>query len=354
MRDNRIVRSTKWPEDAEEIMKVFSAAKDIMVSSGNIFQWKGDYPSRDVVQADVERNGSFVVEEKGRIVAYFAFLQSPDPTYGKIYDGCWIDDKRLYHVVHRIASYPGVHGIFKCIMDFCLARECNIRIDTHRDNHIMRHNIGKHGFHYCGIIHLASGDERLAYQKIQEYTLERFSTDIDADSYIENFRRADYFIEFCKQCGNYGRRYGCPPFDDDPLTLIENYDRVRVLGVKITPVDKSLPLEAANDLMKPVTMELNEELLEMEKTLGGYSFGFVGTCPYCEGAACARVIGEPCRHPDKVRPSLEAIGFDMGKTAKELLGLDIKWSRGELIPEYLTLVCGLFYGTKEKPLCSRA
>ena len=42
-------------------------------------------------------------------------------------------------------------------------------------------------------------------------------------------------------------------------------------------------------------------------------------------------------------PSLEAFGFDMSKTAKDVLGLEIKWSQGELIPEYLTLVCGIFY-----------
>ena len=32
---------------------------------------------------------------------------------------------------------------------------------------IMQHNIAKHGFTYCGIIYLANGDERLAYQKKQ-------------------------------------------------------------------------------------------------------------------------------------------------------------------------------------------
>ena len=31
---------------------------------------------------------------------------------------------------------------------------------------IMQHNILKHGFTYCGIIYLLSGDERLAYQKV--------------------------------------------------------------------------------------------------------------------------------------------------------------------------------------------
>ena len=30
----------------------------------------------------------------------------------------------------------------------------------------MQHVIEKHGFTYCGIIHITTGDKRLAYQKI--------------------------------------------------------------------------------------------------------------------------------------------------------------------------------------------
>lgn len=45
----------------------------------------------------------------------------------------------------------------------------NIRIDTHRDNRIMQHNILKYGFSYCGIIYLLSGDERLAYQAVTHF-----------------------------------------------------------------------------------------------------------------------------------------------------------------------------------------
>ena len=175
------------------------------------------------------------------------------------------------------------------------------------------------------------------------YTTEKFFVDIDAKTYINEFRRTDYFIEFCQQCKNYNRRYGCPPFDDNTLSIVEGYEKVRIMGVKIIPNNKLLPISAANDLMKPVITDMNEELLKLEKSLGGYAFGFVGTCPYCGSAPCARISGKPCRHPEKVRPSLEAFGFDMSKTAKDLLGLEIKWSQGELIPEYLTLVCGVFY-----------
>ena len=189
----------------------------------------------------------------------------------------------------------------------------------------------------------SGGDSRENKTADMAYTTEKFFADIDAKNYINEFRRTDYFIEFCQQCKNYNHRYGCPPFDDETLSIVEGYEKVRIMGVKIIPNNKQLPLSAANDLMKPVITEMNEELLELEKSLGGYAFGFVGTCPYCGGAPCARGSGEPCRHPDKVRPSLEAFGFDMSKTAKDLLGLEIKWSQGELIPEYLTLVCGVFY-----------
>lgn len=161
----RSIRKAVLPADGEQIMAVFLAAKGIMRSSGNMHQWGEGYPSLDDVKADIERDGAYVVEDGGQIVAYFAFLPSPEPTYATIYDGKWVDDTRQYHVVHRIASMPDAHGVFKSIMDFGFKQESNIRIDTHRDNHIMQHVIMKYGFTYCGIIFLLNGDERLAYQR---------------------------------------------------------------------------------------------------------------------------------------------------------------------------------------------
>ena len=154
------------PTDVAEIMQVMDAAKRIMRSSGNMHQWTDGYPSEAVILSDMEREGGFVVDDGGKLVGYFAFLPSPEPTYARIYEGDWLDDVRSYHVVHRIASYPDAHGVFSSIMDFCFSRDSNIRIDTHRDNHIMQHVVKKYGFTYCGIIFLASGDERLAYQRV--------------------------------------------------------------------------------------------------------------------------------------------------------------------------------------------
>jgi len=146
-------------------MAVLEAAKGIMRASGNSGQWVNGYPSEAVIRGDIDENYGFVLEADARIVAYFAFIPSPEPTYSYIEGGAWLNDAP-YHVVHRIGSYPEVHGVFRTIMDWCFAQDPNIRIDTHRDNHIMQHCITRYGFTYCGIIYLASGDERLAYQHI--------------------------------------------------------------------------------------------------------------------------------------------------------------------------------------------
>ena len=69
-------------------------------------------------------------------------------------------------MIHRIASSPESHGVFREIIEYALSVSGNLRIDTHRDNRIMRYVIERAGFSYCGVINLPDGSERLAYQMI--------------------------------------------------------------------------------------------------------------------------------------------------------------------------------------------
>ena len=114
---------------------------------------------------DIELGGSHVMlDERGEVVGTFALLPSPEVTYNVIYDGQWLDDEP-YYVIHRIASTSGSHGILDALLDYCESQVRNIRIDTHEANIIMRKGLEKHGYQYCGIIHLLDGNERLAFQK---------------------------------------------------------------------------------------------------------------------------------------------------------------------------------------------
>ena len=158
--------------DLPALRPVFEAAKAIMRADGNPDQWSAPgFPPDSLLLRDIARGGGYVIDSvmpglTGHLAprAYFALLPSPEPTYDRI-DGAWLTDEP-YGVIHRIASYPEDHGIFAAIIDFAAARYAHLRIDTHRDNRIMQHLIVKHGFTYCGIIWLADGTPRLAYERL--------------------------------------------------------------------------------------------------------------------------------------------------------------------------------------------
>ncbi|WP_373828333.1 GNAT family N-acetyltransferase, partial [Bacteroides heparinolyticus] len=105
------VRRTKVTE-AEVLMDIFEQAKRIMRKSGNMRQWTGNYPSKEIVLADIEKGNSYVcIDEAGEIIGTFTFIQGNDPTYTHIYEGQWADDISPYGVIHRLASTETSKGV---------------------------------------------------------------------------------------------------------------------------------------------------------------------------------------------------------------------------------------------------
>ena len=146
--------------------KIYTDARRFMREAGNPTQWAQEYPNKESVLADIENGVGYVCEDGGEVVAVFMFAEGPDPTYDVIYDGAWQNDEP-YAVIHRIAVAEGAHG--RGVAGFCFA-ECfrrfpNLKIDTHRDNIPMQRALSRAGFVRCGIIHLANGEERVAFQK---------------------------------------------------------------------------------------------------------------------------------------------------------------------------------------------
>ena len=151
-------------DDIPVLMDVFRKARGIMRSSGNMHQWNDGYPSEEIVRRDIDNGHSYVLCEDGEVVATMAFIPGPDPTYAVICDGCWLSDEP-YHVIHRIAVAEPGHNAARTLLDWGFGRVKSIRIDTHKDNVIMQHVLSKYGFTHCGMILLANGDPREAYQK---------------------------------------------------------------------------------------------------------------------------------------------------------------------------------------------
>ena len=183
----------------------------------------------------------------------------------------------------------------------------------------------------------------IVYMDEKNYKTEELVAVVDRERYVREFRDVATFEACCQQCPNYGQRWGCPPFDHDTLQDLLPYEKVMIIGVKLTPNDARMPMEQVYDLMRPELERLNRRLIELEHEKQGFALGFVGKCERCGNAPCSRQQGKPCRHPDVLRPSLEAYGFNVSETASQLLGIDMVWSNGKNVPRYLTLVCGLFF-----------
>lgn len=152
------------PEDLEQIMALYAAAREFMRKNGNPNQWGDSYPAREMIEADIAAGRSYVCMESGRIAATFCFAVGEDPTYRVIEQGAWLCDAP-YGVVHRITARQGVRGAASFCLEWCYEQCGNIRIDTHRDNLPMQRCLERNGYAYCGVIHIADGSERIAFQK---------------------------------------------------------------------------------------------------------------------------------------------------------------------------------------------
>ena len=158
------IRSTQ-PYEIDILIDIYEKAKSFMQKTGNKSQWINGYPSRDIIMNDIKSGNSYVcINDKNEIVGAFYFILDNDITYSTIYEGKWLNDKP-YGVIHRIASNGKQKGIASICLEWCFKQCNNIRIDTHHDNIAMQNILIKNGFIKCGVIYVADGTPRLAFQK---------------------------------------------------------------------------------------------------------------------------------------------------------------------------------------------
>jgi predicted metal-binding protein len=104
-------------------------------------------------------------------------------------------------------------------------------------------------------------------------------------------------------CGGYGRRLTCPPYSPTPQ------ETRRLLDEYTTAI--LVHFSADQGKLKEVVVAL-----EREAFLSGYYKAFslgAGPCRLCE--KCEPNDGV-CKHPYQARPSMEACGIDVYKTAR--------------------------------------
>ena len=153
-------------EELPEVLGIYEGARAFMRATGNPDQWGQQDPPASLIAEDIRSGRCYLCTEQQEILGVFSFFTEPDPTYARIYEGAWRDDSP-YGTIHRVAVRTPGRGVAAFCFQWGYARAGHLRIDTHRDNLPMQRALEKSGFQYCGIIHLADGQERIAFEKVR-------------------------------------------------------------------------------------------------------------------------------------------------------------------------------------------
>ena len=174
-------------DDIDRILEIIEKAKAELKKMG-LDQWQKGYPNRGVIESDVKKGISYVLEEtaennensgekvSGKIVGTIVLSPEREEPYSKI-EGKWITDDDDYMVVHRLAVDSDVKnkGLATKILEFsegvCIENKIlSLKADTHENNEPMKRLLAKNGFSFCGLIYLDRepdlGAKRTAYEKI--------------------------------------------------------------------------------------------------------------------------------------------------------------------------------------------
>lgn len=180
---------------------------------------------------------------------------------------------------------------------------------------------------------------QMTQDNIPGYTLREQWRTMPMKEYAETFRDFGRVRGYCHGCGRYGKCWACPPYDFAEDEYLGQFTTISLLATKITPSEGvALTPETAERILNRERQRLDRMLLGMEGNARAF---FAGTCILCPPEKCTRREGLPCRHPESIRPSLEALGFDIARTASELFGIPLQWGSPGTFPAYLTLISAI-------------
>ncbi|NJF24248.1 DUF2284 domain-containing protein [Thermococcus sp. Bubb.Bath] len=110
----------------------------------------------------------------------------------------------------------------------------------------------------------------------------------------------------CRACPMYGKRPGCPPYAPDwkeAKEWVKSFKKALLVKFEIDTKD----FEAEK---RKVLLWLLKKEAELFKEGKLYAMAlFPGNCNLCDDCPFER--GKPCRMPEKVRPSIDAVGIEI-------------------------------------------
>lgn len=158
-------------------------------------------------------------------------------------------------------------------------------------------------------------------------------------SVLRDYYEGTIIERSCKDgCVNYNKKWSCPPCSSSYLNIEKKYSSACLLcfytelkhynDIK----NKYLAVKAANVTLKALAEKCARDL---EIYTDGYSL-LSGSCRLCK--PCQRKLNLPCKHPNKMRYSMEATGLNVQKICIDFLDHTLLWYKNKTLPEYTSSV----------------
>ena len=144
---------------------------------------------------------------------------------------------------------------------------------------------------------------------------------------------------YCQGCEKSGQFWSCPPFETPALERFPAWTH-GVLVCQKTWLAEGTTKELLIERFLETRARFGAMMTGLERRQAGTIALIAGHCSGC--GTCTRAEGKACRTPERLRYSLEAVGFDVTGLAEGLAGQKLHWPKSGL-PDYLmtvgTLLC---------------
>ena len=174
--------------------------------------------------------------------------------------------------------------------------------------------------------------------------------------------RFEEVLGYCQHCSNYNKNHSCPDFSFEAEALLmpfnyatiiltqidsepirNNWDQMtaatfpsRVLENYVKEDDEELPLASVISMFafEEIKNQMADRLISLEKQFDSALSLPPGSCTRCE--TCTKNVGKSCIYPEKLRYSLEALGFLVSDIYMKHFDLKLGWANGELPERFIT------------------
>jgi len=181
--------------------------------------------------------------------------------------------------------------------------------------------------------------------------------EINLDNIIFNPKVQLYCVNSNFKCPSYGHSWACPPKAPYLEQEVSKYIKFYLIFVKFNLISYIEKQKLKNPKRNEVSIRnaffmknLMRDKLEQEiklcinGQLKSYNEKLIlwdGFCRLClnkKDRGCTHDLGDPCRYPDKIRYSMEAVGIDVTKTVKNL-DFNLEWPPNEFVYRFGLVCC---------------